>query len=146
MRGKDCRFRTGGTLAYQKAITGPACADRHSPACATSRNTRKGLGNPAPLRYRTGFAAIAQLVEHVIRNDGVGGSIPSCGTKSQRVLPAQIKAGRVQGLLAVMSIGGFAAWRIPPLGLESLAIKAFASRARRALAAPFMRRSQDREA
>ena len=25
-------------------------------------------------------AAIAQLVEHVIRNDGVGGSIPSCGT------------------------------------------------------------------
>ena len=26
------------------------------------------------------FAAIAQLVEHVIRNDGVGGSNPSCGT------------------------------------------------------------------
>jgi hypothetical protein len=25
-------------------------------------------------------AAIAQMVEHVIRNDGVGGSIPSCGT------------------------------------------------------------------
>jgi hypothetical protein len=25
-------------------------------------------------------AAIAQSVEHVIRNDGVGGSIPSCGT------------------------------------------------------------------
>jgi hypothetical protein len=25
-------------------------------------------------------AAIAQLVEHVIRNDGVGGSSPSCGT------------------------------------------------------------------
>ena len=25
-------------------------------------------------------AAIAQLVEHVIRNDGVGGSNPSCGT------------------------------------------------------------------
>ena len=28
------------------------------------------------------FAAIAQLVEHVIRNDGVGGSNPSCGTTS----------------------------------------------------------------
>src|ERR1700753_2198791 len=28
----------------------------------------------------TWFAAIAQLVEHVIRNDGVGGSSPSCGT------------------------------------------------------------------
>jgi hypothetical protein len=25
-------------------------------------------------------AAIAQLVEHIIRNDGVGGSNPSCGT------------------------------------------------------------------
>jgi hypothetical protein len=29
-----------------------------------------------------GFAAIAQLVEHVIRNDGVGGSSPSCGTSA----------------------------------------------------------------
>src|SRR6185437_8552090 len=27
-------------------------------------------------------AAIAQLVEHVIRNDGVGGSSPSCGTSA----------------------------------------------------------------
>lgn len=26
------------------------------------------------------IAAIAQLVEHIIRNDGVGGSNPSCGT------------------------------------------------------------------
>jgi hypothetical protein len=32
------------------------------------------------LRYTSLIAAIAQLVEHVIRNDGVGGSIPSCGT------------------------------------------------------------------
>src|SRR3954454_24080803 len=31
-------------------------------------------------RVPVGFAAIAQLVEHVIRNDGVGGSTPSCGT------------------------------------------------------------------
>jgi hypothetical protein len=28
----------------------------------------------------TWFAAIAQLVEHVIRNDGVTGSSPVCGT------------------------------------------------------------------
>ena len=35
-----------------------------------------GLSRPPLL----GFAAIAQLVEHVIRNDGVGGSSPSCGT------------------------------------------------------------------
>jgi hypothetical protein len=27
-------------------------------------------------------AAIAQLVEHIIRNDGVGGSNPSCGTNT----------------------------------------------------------------
>ena len=27
-------------------------------------------------------AAIAQLVEHLIRNEGVGGSNPSCGTKN----------------------------------------------------------------
>ena len=75
-----------------------------------------------PLKQRP-IAAIAQLVEHVIRNDGVGGSIPSCGTKSQRVLPAQIRAGRVQGLLAVMSIGGFAAWRISPSALKALPSK-----------------------
>jgi hypothetical protein len=34
---------------------------------------------PTALAKR-GRAAIAQLVEHVIRNDGVGGSNPSCGT------------------------------------------------------------------
>jgi hypothetical protein len=34
-----------------------------------------------PLARRAAWsAAIAQLVEHVIRNDGVGGSSPSCGT------------------------------------------------------------------
>jgi hypothetical protein len=33
-----------------------------------------------PRTPTSGFAAIAQLVEHVIRNDGVGGSSPSCGT------------------------------------------------------------------
>jgi hypothetical protein len=30
----------------------------------------------------TWFAAIAQLVEHVIRNDGVTGSSPVCGTST----------------------------------------------------------------
>jgi hypothetical protein len=28
------------------------------------------------------LAAIAQSVEHIIRNDGVGGSNPSCGTST----------------------------------------------------------------
>jgi hypothetical protein len=31
-------------------------------------------------------AAVAQSVEHRIRNAGVGGSNPSCGTKSQSKL------------------------------------------------------------
>ncbi len=38
-----------------------------------------------------GLAAIAQLVEHVIRNDGVRGSSPACGTtghsfKNERIV------------------------------------------------------------
>ena len=46
---------------------------------------RLGLQNRGSPDIRTAFnarpfAAIAQLVEHVIRNDGVGGSNPSCGT------------------------------------------------------------------
>ena len=36
-------------------------------------------------RIATWFAAIAQLVEHVIRNDGVTGSSPVCGTISRRL-------------------------------------------------------------
>jgi hypothetical protein len=40
------------------------------------RARRLGVSQRASFR----FAAIAQLVEHVIRNDGVGGSSPSCGT------------------------------------------------------------------
>jgi hypothetical protein len=32
------------------------------------------------------FAAIAQLVEHVIRNDGVTGSSPVCGTTPVQTL------------------------------------------------------------
>jgi hypothetical protein len=40
----------------------------------------------SPLAGRAAWsAAIAQLVEHVIRNDGVGGSNPSCGTIFKRV-------------------------------------------------------------
>ena len=34
----------------------------------------------ATQRHTTDLAAIAQLVEHLIRNEGVGGSSPSCGT------------------------------------------------------------------
>ncbi len=41
----------------------------------------------AVTRYFTNrVAPIAQLVEHVIRNDGVGGSNPSWGTRQSRKL------------------------------------------------------------
>src|SRR5712672_2511236 len=42
------------------------------------------LANPPAARYqgREFHAAIAQSVEHRIRNAGVGGSNPSCGTKT----------------------------------------------------------------
>src|SRR6185503_8232529 len=39
---------------------------------------RRGLESR---RLLSRSAAIAQPVEHVIRNDGVGGSSPSCGTR-----------------------------------------------------------------
>src|SRR6195952_4382513 len=42
----------------------------------------------AVARRRVRSAAIAQLVEHVIRNDGVTGSSPVCGTASP---PAQVR-------------------------------------------------------
>jgi hypothetical protein len=38
------------------------------------------------------LAAIAQLVEHLIRNEGVGGSNPSCGTTVKRPGPARCLA------------------------------------------------------
>src|SRR5207237_4707641 len=41
-------------------------------------------------RARFRFAAIAQLVEHVIRNDGVGGSNPSCGTIFKKSLSSKL--------------------------------------------------------
>ena len=43
-------------------------------------------------------SAIAQLVEHVIRNDGVTGSSPVCGTTSHLVL-------RLSAILALGSVG-----------------------------------------
>jgi hypothetical protein len=49
----------------------PACAAPPAGSCQAA---------PQPISEAAKSAAIAQLVEHVIRNDGVGGSNPSCGT------------------------------------------------------------------
>jgi hypothetical protein len=64
----DCRV--------SPAMTTPAAPSLWNPRPAAL------LANPGDARYLdcSGFAAIAQPVEHIIRNDGVGGSNPSCGT------------------------------------------------------------------
>ena len=41
---------------------------------------------PRPGAITARVAAIAQPVEHIIRNDGVGGSNPSCGTTLQTMM------------------------------------------------------------
>ena len=40
---------------------------------------------------RSGLAALAQLVEHIIRNDGVAGSNPACGTSLFNDLRQMVK-------------------------------------------------------
>src|SRR6516165_2686903 len=67
------------------AAHGKACyVRRQSPArCERRRAGREALRRQfGQFSERKANAAIAQSVEHIIRNDGVGGSNPSCGTKS----------------------------------------------------------------
>lgn len=47
-----------------------------------SPHKANGAGNKAPVRPRT--AQVAQLVEHMTENHGVGGSIPPLGTIQRR--------------------------------------------------------------
>jgi len=55
-----------------------------SGSCKAARCPISGARAFSALAGRAAWsAAIAQLVEHVIRNDGVGGSSPSCGTNAQ---------------------------------------------------------------
>ena len=49
-------------------------------------------------------AAVAQLVEHVIRNDGVGGSSPFSGTTSQIFNGWDPQAAGRRGLRAVQRV------------------------------------------
>jgi hypothetical protein len=51
----------------------------HPALAAVAKSAANGI-REARGRSGSAEAAIAQLVEHVIRNDGVGGSNPSCGT------------------------------------------------------------------
>jgi HemY protein len=52
-----------------------------------------------------GSAGVAQLVEHVIRNDGVGGSSPFTGTTSEKLKPERPVARRRQGVLGQNTSG-----------------------------------------
>ena len=56
-----------------------------------------GKGNVEATRHGARLAAIARLVEHIIRNDGVGGSNPSCGTNKIKEVDGVI--GRYSGKL-----------------------------------------------
>ena len=60
-----------------------AFVDDLGPTCIWSQAMRRA--NRAQIRS----AAVAQLVEHVIRNDGVGGSSPFSGTTSFKTIASQ---------------------------------------------------------
>jgi hypothetical protein len=51
------------------------------------------------------LAAVAQMVEHVIRNDGVGGSSPFSGTTKPKILPRNISLFGNRGLRYVPATG-----------------------------------------
>jgi hypothetical protein len=65
---------SGENGASQNGTTGPRPGPPRRRLACQSRG--------CPLSRWPGFAAIAQPVEHIIRNDGVGGSNPSCGTRT----------------------------------------------------------------
>ena len=65
--------------------TGTEAERRGVPQLDNAWNGGGALSHPDIVRqvhldYLAAGAAVAQLVEHVIRNDGVGGSSPFCGT------------------------------------------------------------------
>ncbi|VFU10482.1 protein of unknown function [Methylocella tundrae] len=60
-----------------------------------------------------GIAAIAQLVEHLIRNEGVGGSNPSCGTSKINMLRRIFLNRRCHNIEIVATVS-------PPQGFEKI--------------------------
>ncbi|BAQ46198.1 hypothetical protein Maq22A_c15180 [Methylobacterium aquaticum] len=81
------------------------------PAAAGAGTVSTRLANPTAPGYESATerriagpvgAAIAQLVEHLIRNEGVGGSNPSCGT----IIFEQLARGLAPGALRI-----FLRWR-----------------------------------
>jgi hypothetical protein len=74
--GVDSRLQT----LYAQLFVLRTVEDSWSETCGKASPIRHaGVFGPSP-RAAFWFAALAQLVEHVIRNDGVTGSSPVCGT------------------------------------------------------------------
>ncbi len=66
------------------ATQNDTCPSRQTDCLRQKTGHLHGSANcPGPSLARQNRAAVAQLVEHVIRNDGVGGSSPFSGTTSQ---------------------------------------------------------------
>ncbi len=70
-------------LSYGRAC-GTVVSKQEAPPVAKARRTSIREGTRCDLPGET--AAIAQLVEHLIRNEGVGGSNPSCGTRKYLII------------------------------------------------------------
>ncbi len=86
-RGQQAQHEEEGQEREQRRHGGGSIACPAGPhASVSAERWPSGRGKNAALRPRAlslkpaATAPIAQLVEHVIRNDGVGGSIPSRGT------------------------------------------------------------------
>ena len=80
----------GASLPCQSGSCPVSGARAHTSAFSSA----VGTGSRQENASNTGRdAAIAQLVEHVIRNDGVGGSNPSCGTIFKK--PFRANSGKV---------------------------------------------------
>jgi hypothetical protein len=81
---------SGQRAPAQVATDGRAPGSRR----ATALPRRSAAAMAWPARQTWPSAAIAQPVEHVIRNDGVGGSSPSCGTNvSNKLADGQLVLG-----------------------------------------------------
>src|SRR5438132_6308717 len=88
-RNKSARPRprpaAGGDFCRAGAATNPVFLANRGSARYQVRALRVAPGR------RVWSAAIAQLVEHVIRNDGVTGSSPVCGTNEFKHLGEDIQ-------------------------------------------------------
>ena len=115
----DSGFGSRAMDALADAMTAAACR----PARLRSRPSRFAIAVAAVSGYWGGYAAVAQLVEHVIRNDGVGGSSPFCGTTPSSA-DARPDSARQLGILlcrSVIAVGRVHLAAEDPVGIARVA-------------------------